>query len=87
MEWRLIQITEVTSYLSKTHNRKSPGNDQIQNYCPKAFPTTHRHITKNFNAIIQEQEKAPEWLTTGITYLIQNQETARKSETTDPLHA
>ena len=58
------------SYLLKTHNWKSPGHDQIQNYWLKAFPATHRHITKNFNAIIEEPEKAPEWLTTGITYLI-----------------
>ena len=28
-----IQITEITSYLSKAHNWKSPGSDQIQNYC------------------------------------------------------
>jgi len=73
--------------LLKAHNWKSPGNDQIQNYWLKAFPSTHRHITKNFNEIIQEPEKAPDWLTADVTYLIQNQETARKSETTDPLHA
>ena len=36
----------------------------------KAFPANHRHITKNFNAIIDEPEKAPNWFTTGITYLI-----------------
>ena len=36
----------------------------------KAFPANHRHITKNFNAIIEELEKAPDWLTTGVTYLI-----------------
>ena len=47
----------------KAHNWKSPGNDQIQNYWLKAFPATHRHITKNFNAIIEELEKAPDWLT------------------------
>jgi len=40
------QITEITSYLSKTHNCKSPGIDQIQNSWLKAFPATHRHITK-----------------------------------------
>ena len=28
------------------------------------------HIAKNFNAIIEEPEKAPDWLTTGITYLV-----------------
>ena len=70
MGWMLIQITEITSNLSKAHNFKSPGCDQIQNYWLKAFPATHRHITKNFNAIIEEPEKAPDWLTTGITYLI-----------------
>ena len=51
MGLRPIQITDITSYLSKAHNWKSPGNDQIQNYWLKAFPATHRHITKNFNAI------------------------------------
>ena len=58
MDWMPIKITEITSYLSKAHNWKSPGNDQIQNYWLKAFPATHRHITKNFNAIIEEPEKA-----------------------------
>jgi len=47
-----------------------PGSDQIQNYWLKTFPATHRHITKNLNAVIEEPEKAPDWLTTGITYLI-----------------
>ena len=63
MGWMPIQITEITLYLSKAHNWKSPGNDQIQNYWLKAFSATHRHITKNFNAIIEEPEKAPDWLT------------------------
>jgi len=70
MGWMPIQITEITSYLSKAQNWQSPGSDQIQNYWLKVFPTTHRYITKNFNAIIEEMEKAPDWLTTGITYLI-----------------
>ena len=70
IDWMPIQITEITLYLSKTHNWKSPGNDQIQNYWLKAFPATYRHITKTFNAIIEELENAPDWLTTGITHLI-----------------
>ena len=52
MGWMPIEITEIISYLCKAHNWKSPGSDQIQNYCLKAFPSTHRHITKNLNAII-----------------------------------
>ena len=70
VEWRHIQITKITSCLLKAYNWKSPGHDQIQNYWLKALPSTHRHITKNFNAIIEEPEKAPDWLTAGITYLI-----------------
>jgi len=65
-----IQITEITAYLSKAHNWISPGNDQIQKFWLKAFPATNRHITKNFNEIRQEPEKAIDWLTTGITHLI-----------------
>jgi hypothetical protein len=56
--------------MSNVHNLKSPGNDQIQNYWLKAFPATRRHIAKYFIAIIEEPKKAPDWLTTGITYLI-----------------
>jgi len=70
MDWRHIHITEITSYLSKDHNWKSPGNYQIQNYWLKAFPAIHRHITKNFNTIVEETEKASDWLTIGINYLI-----------------
>ena len=70
MGWMLIQTTEITLYLSKAHNRKSPGSDQTQNYWLNILAATHRHITKNFNAIIEELEKAPDWLTTGVTYLI-----------------
>jgi hypothetical protein len=56
--------------LSKAHNWKSIGNDQIQNYWLTAFPAVHRHITKNFNGLMEEPEKVPEWLTTEITYLL-----------------
>jgi hypothetical protein len=31
-DWKPIQITEITLYLSKSHNWKSPGYGQIQNY-------------------------------------------------------
>jgi hypothetical protein len=72
--------------LFKSHNWKSPGNDQIQNYWLKVFPATHRHITKNINAIIEKPEKAPEWLNTGVTYLIPKSGDSKEVETTDPLH-
>jgi hypothetical protein len=70
MDWVHIRTMETTSFLSKAHNWKCPGNDQIQNYWLKAFPSVHRNITKNLNAIVEEPEKIPNGLTTGITYLL-----------------
>jgi hypothetical protein len=37
MNWMPIKTTETTSFLSKTHNWKSPGSDQRPNYWLKAF--------------------------------------------------
>jgi len=72
--WWPIRIMEITSFLSKAHNWKSPGNDQTQNYWLKAFPAAHRHIThtKSCNAVMEEPENLPDWLTRGITYLPPN---------------
>jgi len=63
-----IRTAETTSYLSKAHNWKSPGGDQIPNYWLKAFPVTHSFITKIFNSVVEEPRQMPEWMTTGITY-------------------
>jgi hypothetical protein len=60
---------EITSLLSKIHNWKS-GNDQIQNYWLKSFPAARRHITKNFNEIMEELQMVLDLLTTSITYLL-----------------
>jgi hypothetical protein len=69
MDWVPIRTTQTTSFLSTAHNCIS-GGDQIQNYWLKTLPAASRHITKNFNAIMEEPEKIPEWMTTGITYLL-----------------
>ena len=55
INWVPIQIMEITLFLSKYHNQKSPGSDQIHHWI-KAFPAAHRHITKK-NAIMEEPEK------------------------------
>jgi len=52
--WKLLATCQ------NNHNWKCPGSDQIQNYWIKAFPATHRQIAKNFNATIEEPEKAPD---------------------------
>ena len=70
MDWVPITTTETTLYLSTAHNWKSPGSGQIQNYWLKAFPSAHRHITRNFNAIMEELETLPDWPITGLYYLL-----------------
>jgi hypothetical protein len=85
MDWKPIQITGITLYVSKAHIFKSPGNNQIQNYWLKAFPATHRHIGKNFNAIIQKPKKAPDWMTTGITYLIPKSGDSKEARNCQPI--
>jgi hypothetical protein len=74
-----IKTTKTTSFLSKTHNWKSPGSDQIPNYWLKAFLATHSYITKFINTIIEESMQMPDWLTTGITYLL-----PKSGETKEP---
>jgi hypothetical protein len=78
MNWIPIGTMETTSFLSKTNNWKSPRIDQIPNYWIKAFPATHRYITKTFNILIEEPKKMPEWLTTGITYLLPKSEDTKE---------
>lgn len=39
MDWVPIQIMEITLFLSKAHNWKSPGSDQIQNYWLTSIPS------------------------------------------------
>jgi hypothetical protein len=68
MDWVPVRTMETTSFLLKVHNWKSPESDQIQNYWLKALSAAHRHITKNFNAIMEEPKTIPDWLTIGITY-------------------
>jgi len=37
-----------------------------------SIPTAQRFITENYSAVINEPEKVPDWLNTGITYLLPN---------------
>jgi hypothetical protein len=60
--------------LSRAHNSKSPGSNQIQNYWLKAFPAAHGHITKNFNTLMEE-----------ITYLLPNSRDSKEVRNYQPI--
>jgi hypothetical protein len=66
MDWVSIKTMEITSFLSKAPNCKSPGSDKIPNYWLQAFLAAYQHFTEYFKAILEEPEKVPEWLTIGI---------------------
>jgi hypothetical protein len=80
MNWNPIGTTETNYFLSKTNNWKFPGIDQIPNYWLKASPATHSYITKTFNILTEEPKKMPEWLTTGITYLLSKSEDTKEQK-------
>jgi hypothetical protein len=46
MNWMPIKTTETTLFLSKTHNWKSPGSDQILNYSHLSAVTSQNSSTQ-----------------------------------------
>lgn len=70
MEWSSITPQEVTRVISKAHNWKSPGVDNIHNFWLKSFKSTHKQFAKFFNDFIKDPECMPEYLTRGKTYML-----------------
>jgi hypothetical protein len=67
-EWSPVCEKDVAEAL-RTLNWKAHGRDQIPNFWLKQLTATHKHIA----AILNKQTEAdhiPEWLTTGVTFLI-----------------
>ena len=58
MDRRPTHIMEINLYLSKAHNWKSPGNDQIQNYWLKAC--TRSSSTLEMDSWLQGIEVFPQ---------------------------
>jgi hypothetical protein len=81
MNWITIRTTQITSFLSKNHNWKSPGSDQIPNYWLSCPPLYH----KNVHAIEEEPKQMPDWLTTGITYLFLKSDDTKEPKNYRPI--
>jgi hypothetical protein len=66
-----IQITTTDFKLAvkRTHNWKTPGIDNIQNYWYKYLPATHSKFAELLHKHITENLNLPPFFTTGITYL------------------
>jgi hypothetical protein len=69
-----ITIEDVRTAIKRTNNWKAVGADHIQNYWYKQFSAAHDTLKRNFNGIIQDPNKIPEFMTKGKTILITKDE-------------
>lgn len=70
-----LQITaaDLTQITNKTHNWKAPVVDGTQRLEQKLYLTLpYTLIAQHFTQIIQNPQNLPQFLTEGITYIIQN---------------
>lgn len=70
MGWESITPEEVTRVISRAHNWKSPGIDNIHNFWLKSLKHTHKYFAKFFNDFINDPECMPEYLTRGRTFML-----------------
>ncbi|XP_045492418.1 uncharacterized protein LOC123691877 [Colias croceus] len=71
-EMEFVEITEadIRNITARLHNWKSPGVDRIHNYWYKKLIVLHKSLAKNLSDIIKGHQNIPEFITTGITYML-----------------
>ena len=79
MKWSPICEKDVAEALRTKLNWKAPGRGQIPNFWLKQLTATRRHIAAIFNKLIEE-DQIPEWLTAGVTFLYQKENTEKSKE-------
>jgi hypothetical protein len=84
MEWSPVCEKDVVDGLRTTLNWKTPGRDQIPNFWLKQLTATHKYVATIFNKLIEE-DSMPEWLTTGVTYLIPKNENTENPKNYRPV--
>ena len=65
-----ITINEVRTAIKNANNWTSPGLDKIPNFWLKNIDKLHTDLAREYNTILKEPDKCPEWLTQGLTFLI-----------------
>ncbi|XP_050561144.1 uncharacterized protein LOC126912570 [Spodoptera frugiperda] len=71
-EMEFIEITEsdIANVTARLHNWKSPGIDKVHNFWYKKLTILHKHIAKNLTEIVLGKQRIPEFIATGITYML-----------------
>lgn len=70
MEFEEVTESDLTNITARLHNWKSPGIDKIHNFWYKKLTTLHKFIAKNITEIILGKQNIPNFIATGITYML-----------------
>jgi hypothetical protein len=74
-----ITISDIQQTIKRVLNWKAAGPDGIQNFWWKKFTSVHRILASQFNQMLKNPNRMPEFLTQGITYL-----KPKNNQTADP---
>ena len=82
-----IAIThkDLSEAISKSQKWKTPGADQVNNFWISQLKSTHPHLVKAFNDIMECPALTPEWLTEGVTFLIPKNENTEDAKNYRPI--
>jgi len=84
-EWLEISIAETTCAIKKSSNWKAPGIVGIANFWIKHLTALHKDLTNAYYICIDNPEECPNWLTTGITYLLPKTEDSANPKNYRPI--
>lgn len=81
MTFNDVSTDEIKFITSKLHNWKGPGIDHIHNYWYKMLTSLHKILAKNITDVITGKQRIPDFLATGITYMLpKNQHSDQPSQ-------
>ena len=83
--WIDITKEEAVLAIMKCSNWKALGNDEIANFGVKNFTSIHDELSAAYNDILKHPEKAPDWLTDGLTYLLPKTEETKNPKNYRPI--
>ena len=72
--WSDITVQEIEVAVKSFGNWKSPGTDAVQNFWLKHLTSLHKDLAAAFTVLVADPQQAPEWLTSGVTYLLPKNE-------------
>lgn len=85
LEWKELEINELTTVIKFSHNWKAPGIDKVHNFWLKYLTSLHKQLLWAFNKILKEPDNMPGWMTEGTAYLIPKSRETRNPKNYRPI--